>query len=248
MPAVDYFRLDSPAAAIGQELSYTPGAGAAAAPDAPQLRVDYVVVGVVPDFHFRLARQELGPMAFFYDTRAVGQITARVRDDSTQAAVEDARRISTEMFPDTPFDYVFLEDRIADANRDDDRQSQLFAFFAGLALFVSCLGLFALSSFVVAQRTHEIAVRKVLGGSTSGVAQLLMWDFAKPVLIANILAWPLAWIAVRPWLDQFPYRIEPSPVFFIGVSIVALAVALVTVFARTFRAAETRPAIVLRNE
>lgn len=176
------------------------------------------------------------------------EMTARVEDGAVEAAIEEARRTWTELFPDQPFSYTFMDDRIAEANADDDLQSRLFVFFAGLALIVSCLGLFALSSFVAAQRTHEVAVRKVLGASVSDVSRLLLWDFAKPVLAANIIAWPLAWLLVRPWLDRFPYRIELSPALFLGVSALALAVALVTVLIRTISTARTRPAIVLRAE
>ena len=239
--AVPFLGLGAPSEAVGKELIANLGAG----------RIRFTVIGVVPDIHFRLGRQSLIPMVFLPrqpGTAGLGEITARVRPGASQAAIEDAQRIWNEIFPEEAMEYEFLEDRIAEANADDERQSGLFAFFAVLALFVACLGLFALSSFVVARRTYEVAVRKTIGASTGSVTRLLMWDFAKPVLLANLIAWPIAWLIARAWLARFPERIELSPAFFVGVSAAALAVAMLTIFSRALRASRAHPATVLRSE
>ena len=217
----------------------------------PNGRIDYTVIGVVSDMLFRLGRAEREPTMFLFasdDAGFTGEITARVRSGAEESAIAEARAIWSELFPDEVLNYEFLDDRVARINAADHRQSQLFIFFAMLALFVSCLGLFALASFVAARRAFEVAVRKVLGASSIGVTRLLMWDFAKPVLLANIVAWPLAYVMVRPWLARFPYRIELSPIYFLAVSAAALAVAMATVFARSWKTARTRPAVVLRTE
>jgi putative ABC transport system permease protein len=240
--AVPFLGLGEPRDAVGQELVANLSGGN---------RILFTVIGVVPDIHFRLGRQEMMPMVFLPrppGTAGLGEITARVRPGASQAAIEDAQRIWGEMFPEETMTYEFLEDRIAAANADDERQSGLFAFFAVLALFVACLGLFALSSFVVARRTYEVAVRKTIGASTGSVTRLLMWDFAKPVLLANLIAWPIAWLIARAWLARFPERIELSPAFFVGVSAAALAVAMLTIFSRALRASRAHPATVLRSE
>jgi putative ABC transport system permease protein len=231
----------SPGEAVGQELTAS----------IPNGRVDYTVVGVVSDIHFRLGRAARDPIAFLPQLLAggiPGEITARVRPGAAAEAVAQAQAVWSELYPDEALSFEFLEDRISRINALDDRQSKLFGFFAGLALFVACLGLFALASFVAARRAFEVAVRKVLGASTLGVTRLLMWDFAKPVLLANVIAWPLAYVLVSPWLARFPYRIELSPAYFLGVSALSLLVAMITVVARTWKTARTRPALVLRTE
>jgi putative ABC transport system permease protein len=187
-------------------------------------------------------------MIYYYAPDRLWRLSARVRPGDAAAALADAKRIWSGIFPETPFDYEFLQDRITAANADDARQSQLFAFFTGLAIIIACLGLSGLASFVAARRTREVAIRKVLGASTGRITRLLLWDFAKPVLLANLIAWPIAWILMRHWLDGFPYRIALSPAFFLGASALALAVALLTVFARTWRAARIRPATALKYE
>jgi putative ABC transport system permease protein len=239
------YGFSSPEAAIDKVLTWPVFGGS----------VEFTVVGVTPDAHLRLARQPMLPTAYaLNDPNAAFQffpfpeVAARVQDGAAQAALDDAARIWSEHFPDTPFSYEFLDDRIAAANAEDDQLSKLLAVFAGLSLAVACLGLFALASFVAAQRTHEIAVRKVLGASVARVSRLLMWDFAKPVLLANVVAWPLAYAATRAWLDRFAYRIDLSPTLFLAVSALALALALITVFARTLRAASVAPALVLKSE
>jgi putative ABC transport system permease protein len=240
--AVPFLGLGQLEEAVGKELIFSNAQGT---------RILFSVIGVVPDLHFRLGRQEMMPMVFLPrppGTGGIGEITARVRAGAFQAGIEDAQRIWAEIFPEEAMTYQFLEDRIAAANADDERQSGLFAFFAVLALFVACVGLFALSSFVVARRTYEVAVRKTIGASTASVTRLLMWDFAKPVLLANLIAWPIAWLIARAWLERFPERIALSPVFFLGVSAAALIVAMLTILARTLRSARVHPAIVLRSE
>jgi putative ABC transport system permease protein len=239
--AASFLGFRSPEDAVGKELILPAPAG----------QTDLTIVGVVPDFYFDLGRQARSPTVFFPWGRAEqnpGEVTARVKPGAAGAAVAEARAIWSGLFPDETLTFQFIEDRIAQANTDDDRQSRLFGFFSGLALLVSCLGLFALASFVAARRTHEIAVRKVLGASTPGVVRLLLWDFAKPVLLANVIAWPLAYAMVTPWLARFPYHIKLSPWLFLGVSALSLLVAMLTISTRSIAAARARPAIVLRTE
>ena len=235
--AVRYLGFKSPEDAVGSIVS-----GLLFGP------ADHKIIGVVPDIHFRLARAPQKPMAYYSAPAMFFSTLARVAPGGSQAALDYARKTWQEMFPEQPFSYSFLEDGIVRANADDDRQSKLFAFFTGLAIVVACLGLFGLASFVAARRTQEIAVRKVLGASTANVARLLLWDFAKPVLLANIVAWPIAWLLMRQWLDGFAYRVDLSPVFFVGASAMGLGIALLTVMSRTLKAAGTRPAAALKYE
>jgi putative ABC transport system permease protein len=239
--AVSYLGFASAEDAIGKQVEM-------ASPRGDNLHSELTVIGIVPDLQFELGHGTLKPMIYYYAPDRLWRLSARVRPGDAAAALADAKRIWSGIFPETPFDYEFLQDRITAANADDARQSQLFAFFTGLAIIIACLGLSGLASFVAARRTREVAIRKVLGASTGRITRLLLWDFAKPVLLANLIAWPIAWILMRHWLDGFPYRIALSPAFFLGASALALAVALLTVFARTWRAARIRPATALKYE
>ena len=236
--SVAYFGFASPKDALGQFLKGPFN----------NRPIDYKIVGVVPDFHFRLAHAPRKPAVFFLIPKDLATGMARVAPGGDKAALDYARDTWNRMFPQQPFSYEFLDDVIDRANADDARHSELFTFFTGLAIVVACLGLFGLASFVAARRTQEIAIRKVLGASTANVTRLLLWDFAKPVLAANIVAWPIAWLVMRQWLNGFPYRVDLSPAFFIGASAVALAIALLTVMSRTLKAAGTRPAAALKYE
>lgn len=236
--AVPYYGFDSPRQAVGSVLQGEWMGG----------QIDYTIIGVVPDIHLRLAQAPNKPADYLLvpDNLRTGMV--RVVPGGYQAALNHARETWNHMFPGEPFEYEFLEDVIARANADDARQSGLFAFFTGLAILVACLGLFGLASFVAARRTQEIAIRKVLGASTAGVTGMLLWEFAKPVLAANIVAWPIAWLLMRQWLNGFAYRVELSPVFFLGASAVALLVTVLTIAARTLSVARTRPAMALKHE
>jgi len=238
--AVSYYGFPSPERAVGQTIY-----GYNGSLDKP---AEFEIIGVVPDIQMRLGRMATKPMSYHYFPAALSQVSVRLTGGDVEAAMHQLSQIWSQIFPGQPMDYTFIEDRVNAANADDTRQSQLFTFFTGLAIVIACLGLFGLASFVAARRTQEIAIRKVLGASTANVARLLLWDFAKPVLAANIIAWPIAWLLMRQWLDGFPYRIELSPAFFFGGSFLALAIALLTVAARTLKAARTRPAVALKYE
>ncbi len=236
--AVPYFGFTSPEDAVGKHLErHIKG-----------YQGDFTIVGVVPDIHYRLARAPKKPMVYTDVPANFYVAIARVAPGGNKAALAYARQTWKTLFPDRPFDYAFLDDLIAKIGAGDNRQSELFTFFTGLAIVVACLGLFGLASFVAARRTQEIAIRKVMGASTTRITGMLLWDFAKPVLLANVVAWPIAWLLMRQWLDGFPYRVDLTPAYFIGASALALAIALLTVMIRTFRTARIRPAAALKYE
>jgi putative ABC transport system permease protein len=125
---------------------------------------------------------------------------------------------------------------------------QVFGVFAALSIFVACLGLFGLASFTTERRTKEIGIRKTLGGSLLDVVMLLTSDFSKLVLLSNLVAWPIAYVAMRRWLGDFTYRIELSPLIFVGGALVAFVVAWLTVAGIALRAANAKPLHSLRYE
>jgi putative ABC transport system permease protein len=153
-----------------------------------------------------------------------------------------------EIVPDDPFEYRFLDEVIDNQYKTEQRTDKLATLVAVLSIFISCLGLFGLASFSSQQRTKEIGIRKVLGASIAGVLVMLTKDFTKWVLVANILAWPIAWYAVNKWLQNFAYRVEVSWWVFVLAGGLTLVIALLTVSWQAIRAATANPVEALRYE
>src|SRR6185295_14555324 len=135
----------------------------------------------------------------------------------------------------------FLDDNFGKLYRADERQGTMFGVFVIVAIFIACLGLFGLAAFTVGRRTREIGIRKVFGARTRDLVFLLLWQFSIPVMIANIIAWPIAWYYLHDWLQGFAYRITLSPLFFLGAGVAALAIAWATVFVHALRVARANP-------
>ncbi len=142
----------------------------------------------------------------------------------------------------------FLDDSFEQLYQSDRKQGTLFAIFVGVAIGIAALGLFGLAAFTVGRRTREIGIRKVFGARVHDVVMLLLWQFSVPVLIANLIAWPLAWYYLHGWLDGFALHIALSPAYFVIAGFTALLIAWVTVFAHALRVARTNPIHAMRTE
>jgi len=208
----------------------------------------FAIVGVVPDLHFRSLRDEVRDELYAIEDEPGGVVTIRFRTDDLPgflAAVDGAWR---ERAPAEPIDRAFLDDALAALYAREAGQARLVGVFSGVAILLSCLGLLAMAAFAAQRRTKEIAVRKVLGARTGDVVRLLLWQFSRPVLLANLIAWPVAWLVLRRWLDGFAYRIDPPAVAFVGASLAALGVALAAVGLHAWKVARTSPALALRRD
>ena len=150
--------------------------------------------------------------------------------------------------PARPFDYQFLSERYRSLYEAEQKQSQLFTAFAGLAIFIASLGLFGLATFNTMQRIKEIGIRKVLGASIPNILTLLSKEIIILIIAANIVAWPLAWYFMNKWLDTFAYHIDMDVLVYILAAVAAILIALITVSAQTIKAAMSNPAKTLRYE
>ncbi|MEJ2636782.1 MAG: ABC transporter permease [Calditrichia bacterium] len=207
------------------------------------------VIGVVKDFHFLGLHQPIEPVVIFPLARFPGNLlAARIQAGRIPEALNYAGQKWQELYPDHPFSYTFLDDEFNNLYRRDINTGKIVNIFSILAIFIACLGLFSLSSHSTAIRIKEIGVRKVLGASTGLIIRLLVIDFIRWVLLANIFAWPLAWFAASKWLNSFAYRIPLDPLPFLLASILALLVAVLTVLSQSWRAAVINPARALRYE
>src|SRR5262249_14967393 len=128
------------------------------------------------------------------------------------------------------------------------RQSALFAAFASIAVLTACLGLFGLSAFTAEQRTKEIGIRKSMGATRRDILRLILWQFAKPVLWANLIAWPVAYVVMRRWLEGFAYHVDLAPWMFLAASALALSIAVLTVIGHALLVARSQPVAALRYE
>ncbi|GAB5520200.1 MAG: ABC transporter permease [Rhodothermales bacterium] len=210
--------------------------------------VKSTVVGVVQDFNFRSLRTEVKPLMIQWQGVRQGTLLVKVQPERTAALLEGLEALHFRFDPGQPFKYEFLDERFEAFYRSEERLGQIFGVFAGLAVFVACLGLFGLAAFMAEQRTKEIGIRKVLGASSSGLLVLLTRDFVKLVLIAVAVAAPLAYLIMTQWLSDFAYRIDLGVGVFALAGALALSIALLTVSYQALKVARANPINALRYE
>ena len=208
------------------------------------------VVGIFHDFHFESMRQPIVPLIMVIPSTNgnYGSISIKISGGNISAAIDHIEKVWKQFLPQSPFDYNFVDERFAKLYDSEKRQGTIFTIFAGIAIFIACLGLFGLSSFTITQRIKEIGIRKVLGASAASIVQLLSKDFLKLVLIAAVIAFPVAWYAMHQWLLDFAYRISIPWWIFIVAGIVAAVIALATISLLTVKAAMSNPVKSLRTE
>ena len=207
------------------------------------------VIGVVKDFHFIGMHQPIEPVLIQpLNTFPGNLIAARVQPGMIKDAISYADEKWQQVYPGHPFSFVFMDDEFNALYQQDMNTGRIINIFSLLAIFIACLGLFSLASHATALRIKEIGVRKVLGASTQGIIRLLIFDFIRWVLLANLFAWPLAWFSAHKWLESFAYRTPLDMLPFLIASIIAVLIAIFTVLSQSWRAAVTNPAEALRYE
>ena len=181
------------------------------------------IVGVMANVKFGGAREPAMATMYVYDPQQTASVLVRLRPDAVPQTLSFIDRAWHEFAPTKAMDRWFMDDVYGRQYRSDERQGELFGVFVAVAILISCLGLFGLAAFAAGRRTREIGIRKVFGASSRDVIVLLLWQFSIPVLIANAIAWPIAWYYLQGWLYQgFAYRIPLSPLYFIGAGAAAL--------------------------
>jgi len=212
-------------------------------------RPEYMIVGVVEDSQYGYLRVEPEPAMYRLMPGRTFYLTVRYKGDY-QKAVKEVERVWHEVVGDIPFIYSTVRQNMATIYAREVTENTLLIAFALLAVFIACMGLFGMASFTVDRRVKEIGVRKVMGAKVKDIVKLLGWNFLKPVLIANIIAWPVAIFAMQSWLERFPYRF--NPLFMIpiclGAGFIALVIAWFTVAGNTTRVAKSKPIHALRYE
>jgi putative ABC transport system permease protein len=210
----------------------------------------YQITAVVKDFHFRSLRDAITPVVilFHHPYRPYDHLLIRIKANQYQQALKMLETHWRLTAPAVPFSYTFLEDHLNQLYQGEQQMSAIFRVFSGLTVLVACLGLLGLVMHTTAQRAREIGIRKVLGASISSIVMLLVGHFTRWILLAGLLALPLAWYAMHRWLQSFAYRIALEPAVFLLSLAFALLMAWLTVGLRTLRAATANPVDSLRHE
>ena len=206
------------------------------------------IIGVVKDFHFLSLHQKIQPLAIHLADNWMSFLSVKINTENIPRTIGFLKEKWNKFSPNYPFDYFFLDDDFEKMYRSEMRLGKTFASFTALAIFIACLGLFGLASFTSEQRTKEIGVRKVLGASVSNIVCLLSKEFFKWMLMASLIAWPVAYYAVSQWLQSFAYRISIGIWIFLLSTVLAFFVALVTVSFKAVKAALANPVEALRYE
>lgn len=206
------------------------------------------IIGVVKDYHFKSLHNEIEPLIMAIVPSVYRYVFIKLEAGDIPKTLAGIGDTWSTVFPDTPFEYHFLDEAYDRLYRTERRMGTLFHYFSGLAIIISCLGLLGLASFMSEKRTKEIGIRKVLGASLAGIVVLLNKQFTKWILIANLVAWPVAYYAMSKWLRGFAYRINLGIGTFALAAALALAIAVGTVSYQSIKAALTNPADSLRYE
>lgn len=238
--AVRAFGFASPSAAIGQVLPISPGDGPGAQ-----------VVAVVPDFAFQSVEKPIEPTLYQFGPTAEwsgGLVSIKLAGRDVPETLARIDRLWRSTGNEGPIRRAFVSEHIERLYLGLERNAQLFAVFSGLAIFLACLGLVGLSLSAAQRRTKEIGIRKALGASTRQILSMLLWQLSRPVLLANLIAWPVAWWLMRRWLNGFAERIPLQPWLFPAAGLIALALALLSVGTLAYLVARQKPVHALRYE
>lgn len=231
--------FETPEAAIGRQVT---------AELSSELRVDATIVGIVANFHFDSARDVIRPGIYYIDFVRNSDMTVRIDPNNRDAAIAHLEQAWRATYPDNLLRYRTMNEMVERQYQTDDQLGDILSVFTLLAVAISCMGLYGLASFTAERRTKEIGIRKVLGARLSDIVGLMLWQFSKPILIANLIAWPVAFYFLYDWLNGFAYRIELGFLPFVGIGGAAMLIGWMTVAGHALTVARSNPIKALRHE
>jgi putative ABC transport system permease protein len=209
---------------------------------------DLEIIGVVKDFHFQSLHEQISPLFLMLDPENTWNVMARIEAGKEKETLGALDKFYQDYNPGFVFDYAFLDERFEKQYAAEQRVATLSQYFAGIAILISCLGLFGLAAFTAERRIKEIGIRKALGASSRGIVLLLSGDFTRLVILAILIALPVSYYLISIWLERFAFRIELSYWLFLGSAIIALLVAWLAVGSQAIKAANVNPSSCLRSE
>lgn len=231
---MEALKIPSPEEALGQKVIFSGDTR--------------TIIGVVDNYHQQSVKNNINPLVFPLSEHASRYITVKLKTDDYQAAYEESKALFDDFFPGNPFDTFFLDEFYNKQYANEDNFSRAFTLFAFFAIIVACLGLFGLTSFTALQRTKEIGIRKVLGADVSQIVMILSKEFLILVAIANVISWPIVYLIMDGWLENFTSRIGIGVSVFLVAAILVVVIALIAVGNKTLSIAKTNPVKALRYE
>ncbi len=215
----------------------------------PNSQDELVIIGVVEDFHISSLHQKIEPIIMLHPGSAWDQYMAvRIQPANVAATLRYIEKTWDHFTGAQPFEYFFMDSFFENLHKSERRTSQFFTIFAALAIFIACLGLFGLAAFTAEQKTKEIGVRKVLGASITSIVSILLKQFTKWVILANIIAWPIGYFIMKSWLQNFAYHIDIRIGYFLLSGLITLLIAITTVSYQAVNAAIKNPVNALNYE
>jgi ABC-type antimicrobial peptide transport system permease subunit len=206
------------------------------------------IVGVIEDFHFKSLQKEIEPLVLRIEPRRDSYVFVKFKSGKEQEAIASITRVYNSFNPEFPLQYSFLDEELERLYNSEQKTKTIFNYFTFIAIFISCLGLYGLASYMAQQKTKEIGIRKVLGASIMNIVTNLSKEFIFLVCVANAIAWPLAYIAMNSWLHNFAYRIQMDPLIFVSAGLVSTVLGLMTVSYHTIKSALANPVNSIRYE
>ncbi|MBA4055646.1 MAG: ABC transporter permease, partial [Marivirga sp.] len=206
------------------------------------------IVGVIKDFHQQSLKRVTTPIILYYIPWSNDYFTLSVRTKDIKGVITSVEKVFQKAFPDNAFEYFFLDEQFNQQYRSEEKLWNIFMLFAVLSVFVAAIGLFGLSSFIIIQRTKEIAIRRILGSSAAGIVMVLCQSFIKPILMALLFASILSAYFLHQWLQGYAYRITMPWLFYLSSGITTIAIALTTISVQAIRSAQANPIDAIKTE
>jgi putative ABC transport system permease protein len=206
------------------------------------------VIGVVKDFNITPLRSAVQPLVMHYRVPGFQYLYLRLNQNNARAILADAQKQFAKFYPNQSFEYSFLDDTLNKMYQSERKLSSVFSYSSLLAILIACMGVLGLSLYSIQQRIKEIGIRKVLGASVFTITKDLIKEFAMPVIVASLVASPIAWYAMDQWLQDFAYHIKIEWTIFLLVTIVVLTLAVLTMSIQSIKAAMANPVDSLRTE
>jgi putative ABC transport system permease protein len=231
-----------------QRFGWTPKEAVGKKVNGPYSEGPAHIVGVVRNFNYMSLRREVEPMVFLLDPEYIRAISVRIMPGNLERALGFIQDKWQSSFPGEQFDFGFLDSNVNQLYAREEKMQKIFFIFSSLSILVACLGLLGLVSFTSEIRTKEIGIRKVLGASTGSVIVLLSKEFIKWIILANVVAWPLAWFMMNKWLQNFAYRVSIGWFVFVLAAFVTMLIAIFTFIFQTIKTACADPINSLRYE
>ncbi|HKK09466.1 MAG TPA: FtsX-like permease family protein, partial [Bacteroidales bacterium] len=206
------------------------------------------IIGVVEDYHFNSLHESIEPLVLGWQPRWLSMAYVKVNGHNLQQGLEELEQVWMDFSPSFPVKYNFREKQFEELYKSEQKTASIFIYFSALAIFIAALGLFGLAAFTVGQKRKEIGIRKVLGAPVERIVMKLVKDFTAWAVIANIIAWPVAWYFMDKWLSNFAYAYSMNGIAFLLAALITLAIAVVTVLYQSWRSAQANPVDSLRYE